>query len=318
MNARKNGGAHATEAKEPRTIDRAVDTLSKKREDKEAAYDQGELRGQKVRSATERLVTRTTSGILYVLVVLACLFAGSWPTAILMSAMSWLACSEFYRISRMLGRFPAEVVGLAAAAAFPVAAMFNPLVNDAVMLLLIIATGVWYVFNARASIADVAISVFAPVYTGFMLASVVSIRLYEPGVHGALLTLGVMGSIWANDALAYLVGSQIGRHKMAPKISPNKSWEGFWGGLVGSIGVWIIVALVGYEGLTIPMAICFGVVTGIAGVVGDLMESRIKRAAGVKDSGHFLPGHGGLLDRTDSLLLGCATAYFLLRLGGVI
>jgi phosphatidate cytidylyltransferase len=174
------------------------------------------------------------------------------------------------------------------------------------------------VFNARASIADVAISVFAPMYTGFMLASVVSIRLFESGVHGALLTLGVMGSIWANDALAYLVGSQIGRHKMAPKISPNKSWEGFWGGLVGSVAVWIIVALIGYEGLTIPMAVCFGVVTGIAGVVGDLMESRIKRAAGVKDSGHFLPGHGGLLDRTDSLLLGCATAYFLLRLGGVI
>jgi phosphatidate cytidylyltransferase len=309
---------HPHAHKQPRTIDRAADSIERKREANDVARAQGELRSQRARSATERLMTRTLSGIAYTFVVLICLFWGQWPTAILMAAMAWQSCSELFRIARMLGRYPAEFAGLAAAAAFPLAAMLSPQANDAVLLVLVLCVCVWYVFTTRASVADVAISIFAPVYTGFMLAAVVTIRLYAHGVDGAMLTLGVMGSVWASDALAYLVGSKLGRHRMAPKISPNKSWEGFWGGLVGSVAVWLILFAWGINGLTWPFAILCGVLTGIAGVVGDLVESRIKRTAGVKDSGNFLPGHGGLLDRTDSLLLASMTALLLLRLGGIL
>lgn len=104
---------------------------------------------------------------------------------------------------------------------------------------------------------------------------------------------------------------------MAPKISPHKTWEGFAGGIVGSIGVWLLMYAIHLPGVSLPIALLGGVGVGTIGVIGDLFESRLKRSAGVKDSGNFIPGHGGMLDRTDSILFGVMTAYFILRLGGL-
>ena len=103
-----------------------------------------------------------------------------------------------------------------------------------------------------------------------------------------------------------------------PRISPNKSWEGFAGGIVGCVIAWCIGAVLHVCGLTWPLAILCGVVESIIAVFGDLFESRIKRGVGVKDSGSILPGHGGLLDRTDSMLFGGFVCYFLLLLGGIL
>jgi phosphatidate cytidylyltransferase len=124
--------------------------------------------------------------------------------------------------------------------------------------------------------------------------------------------------VWANDSFAYLVGSTLGRHKMAPRISPKKSWEGFAAGMAGSIAVWVAVALLFPNiGVTVALALSIGFVVGVAVFVGDLFESRMKREAGVKDSGTLLPGHGGFLDRLDSLILVCLVAYWILWWGGV-
>jgi phosphatidate cytidylyltransferase len=117
----------------------------------------------------------------------------------------------------------------------------------------------------------------------------------------------------------------LGRHKMAPKISPKKSWEGFLAGMAGSVIVWTLVPVVaprmlpldGATGLTLPWAIATGFAVSIAVMIGDLVESRIKREAGVKDSGNSLPGHGGFLDRLDSLILVCLAAYWMLWWAGV-
>ena len=108
-------------------------------------------------------------------------------------------------------------------------------------------------------------------------------------------------TVWANDVFAYLVGVAIGRHKMAPKISPHKSWEGFAGGIVGAT---VVAAVVGkfWAGGEIWIWGLFGFMVALAAVGGDLAESRFKRAAGGKDSGRLLPGHGGLLDRFDATL----------------
>ena len=118
--------------------------------------------------------------------------------------------------------------------------------------------------------------------------------------------------------MAYFVGSAIGAHKLAPRISPSKSVEGFFGGIVGSVIVWVIMALFLVPDLDLALAVACGLVVGIASVVGDLFESRLKRGVGVKDSGNLIPGHGGLLDRSDSMLFGGTAAYFLLLFGGVL
>ena len=123
-----------------------------------------------------------------------------------------------------------------------------------------------------------------------------------------------MLSVWANDSFAYLFGSKFGKHKLAPRISPNKSWEGFYGGLLGSMLVWFLIAVFGAIDMNPLFALFFGVTEGIFSVVGDLFESRIKRGVGLKDSGSIMPGHGGLLDRTDSMIFGTMAAFLLFQL----
>lgn len=300
-------------------LDRQVDKLEARRAAKEGQRAAGKLAGQRARGATEKLLTRTTSGAIYALLIVACLFIGPFTTTLLVVCMAWLCCSEFFRMTRMGGRMPNEIYGLTAAILFPLAAYFRGVAGLAVILLLfLVAIAAWYVATPRAGIGDVAVSVFGPIYTSFAFSAIVLVRVSDKGVHGALLTLGVMLSLWANDAVAYLVGSRIGSHKLAPRISPNKSWEGFWAGLVGSVAVWVVLALAGVANIGVPLAAVIGLVVGIVGVVGDLFESRIKRGVGVKDSGNLIPGHGGLLDRSDSLLFGSIAAYILLLFGGIL
>lgn len=317
MDKEKNGAAETEHISVG--LDRQVDKLEARRAAKEGQRAAGKLAGQRARGATEKLLTRTTSGAIYALLIVACLFIGPFTTTLLVVCMAWLCCSEFFRMTRMGGRMPNEIYGLTAAILFPLAAYFRGVAGLAVLLLLfLVAIAAWYVATPRAGIGDVAVSVFGPIYTSFAFSAIVLVRVSDKGVHGALLTLGVMLSLWANDAVAYLVGSRIGSHKLAPRISPNKSWEGFWAGLVGSVAVWVVLALAGVANIGVPLAAVVGLVVGIVGVVGDLFESRIKRGVGVKDSGNLIPGHGGLLDRSDSLLFGSIAAYILLLFGGIL
>lgn len=305
-------------SKDPKNLDRVSDSLQTRRDAREGIRVIGGLKSQRARIWTERLITRTTSGAIYAIAVMACLFWGRVPTTVLISAMSWLCCSEFYRIVRMGGRMPNEFIGLSAAVLYPIVALVRPESASAVTLLLMLACGIWYVLTPRANISDAAITLFGAVYTGLLLSSIVSIRMSAPGLDGALLTLGTMGSVWINDAFAYFVGSRFGKHKLAPRISPNKSWEGLIGGLVGSVLIWFILVALNVQNITWPVALIAGVLCGLSGVVGDLFESRLKRSVGVKDSGNIMPGHGGLLDRTDSMLFACMMALFVLRFGGII
>jgi len=134
---------------------------------------------------------------------------------------------------------------------------------------------------------------------------------------GRVLALAVVISVWLSDMGAYFIGSLTGRHKMAPHISPKKSWEGFVAGVVGCLAVWLLVPLCPVADITWLQAIAVGLGVAVAAVIGDLAESRMKREAGVKDSGNSLPGHGGFLDRLDSLILVCLVAYWILWWSGV-
>ncbi len=299
-------------------INKVSDTMERRRAAREDARVIGGLRSQRFRSSAEKFITRSTYGLLYAAIILVCLFWGRVPTMFLVSAMSWLCGSEFYRMARLGGRMPNEFIGLAAAALYPLAALVSVEGQTGVTLLLMLAAGTWYVLTPRASISDAAITVFGAAYTGLLFSSVVVIRASYLGTEGALLTLGVMGSVWVNDATAYIFGSQFGKHKMAPRISPNKSWEGFVGGLLGSCLTWIALYALKVCGIRLLLALIGGLVCGVSGVIGDLFESRLKRAVGVKDSGNLIPGHGGLLDRSDSMLFATMTAYFVLHIGGIL
>ena len=264
------------------------------------------------------LVVRTAFGLVYAALFMGCLLFGTLPTALFVAAMSWLCCFEFFRMMRLDGKVPNELLGLTAAVLFPLSALVDPLWLTALIFLLVLTLGLWYVFSPRTRIADIAITAFGPIYTGFMLSSIVLLRDSMYGFPGALLPIGVCASLWVSDSFAYLVGSRFGKHKMVPKISPHKSWEGLFGGLAGSVIIWLILLATGMYRIDAVFAILTGLAVAILGVFGDLLESRIKRGVGVKDSGNLIPGHGGMLDRSDSLIFGCITAYLILKIGGVI
>ena len=269
----------------PAGLKRGMANLGTKNDSKAEGSTPEGPRGQGARGWTEKLLTRTTSGAVYTIVILACLFAGVMPTCAIVTAMAWLCCSEFLRL---------------------------------VLVLLLICCAIWYVATPRSNIADVALTAFAPIYTSLLFSCIVLIRRSDPTWIGGLLTLAAMGCIWVSDATAYFVGTKFGHHKLAPKISPNKSVEGFWGGLVGCVAVWVLVWALGLWNISLPLAVLIGACSGVISVVGDLFESRIKRGVGVKDSGDIMPGHGGLLDRSDSMLFGGMVIYVILHLGGVI
>jgi len=132
---------------------------------------------------------------------------------------------------------------------------------------------------------------------------------------GGYAVLTVFIGVWTCDSLAYFVGSAIGKHKIFPRVSPNKSWEGSIAGLIGSFIALLLIIRVGWlPGLDYTDAVMLGLITGVAGQIGDFAESLVKRDVGVKDSSNLLPGHGGAWDRLDSILFAAPLSYLYLTL----
>lgn len=268
---------------------------------------------------SSKLAVRTVVGAAYFFLVTGCLFLGITTTSVIVSLMACMCCWEFLRLCHGSGRQPNDGIALVVTALYPLAPLLNyGNVHLLATMVLLVALAVWYVSTPRTTISDVALTAFAAIYCGFSFSSVSLIRSCDAGLEGALLTFGVLGSIWLNDTFAYLVGSKFGKNKLAPRISPNKSIEGFWGGIIACMFIWLLLALLKVRGLTLIFAVPCGMVVGAMAVFGDLFESRIKRGFGVKDSGNLMPGHGGMLDRSDALLFGGMTAFLLLRVWGFV
>jgi len=135
-----------------------------------------------------------------------------------------------------------------------------------------------------------------------------AVRLHGAGAQGPVLLLFAMVIIWVGDSAAYFVGRWIGKHPLAPHLSPKKTWEGTAASFLGSL----IVALVFARFLTVPLPhlLAMAALGNVAGQIGDLLESAYKRSAGIKDSGSLLPGHGGVLDRIDALILAIPVVWY--------
>ena len=302
----------------PRRADEAVpeeDDRTRKERLKDFAQDKTP---KKLKNPTNFQV-RFRTGFVYIVVSVVCVLASEWTTLALLVAMAGITAGEFYYMLRQDAKLPNEMLGIIAAMLYPVSVFFLGLDGALyVSLALLLALIVWYVFWMRARVPDVGVSFFGAAYCGMLLSGIIVVREALPAPWGGVLVLGILLSVWANDSFAYLVGSKFGKHKLAPRTSPKKSWEGFFAGLAGSAVFWCLMTLVPGVTMSIPQAILFGLASGLMGVLGDLAESRIKRNSGFKDSGTIMPGHGGLLDRCDSLFLVAVTSAILLVAGGCI
>ncbi len=278
-----------------------AERAAKRQKMKQAALDKTP---KKLKNPSD-IQVRFRTGLVYTVVTVVCVLAGNIPMLLMLMAVAGICAGEFFYMLRSDAKLPNEMLGIVAAVL---------LVNLALLLALL----VWYVFWTRARIPDVGVSFFGAAYTGLLLCGLVIVRQSLGNPWGGVLVLLIFLSVWANDSFAYLVGCRFGKHKLAPRTSPNKSWEGFLAGLVGSMAFWCVMTLVPGVTMGIPIALLFGLICGLMSVLGDLAESRIKRNSGFKDSGTIMPGHGGLLDRSDSLFLTSITAAILLVAGGCI
>jgi phosphatidate cytidylyltransferase len=166
-----------------------------------------------------------------------------------------------------------------------------------------------------AGIAAISVTLFGLMYVPWLLNFIQKIN-YFPHANGTLYVLYFLIVTKMSDSGAYAIGSLIGKHKMIPRVSPGKTWEGFGGALFASAGASVLFAwLAGprLTGMNLGHAVVLGLLLGAAAVIGDLIESLFKREAGIKDSGHYFPGIGGILDLLDSLLFNAPLMYLYLR-----
>lgn len=267
--------------------------------------------GIQPRSFARRAGTAIVFGAVVLIVIV---FGRQWGMAVAFGIFAALSADEYFSLERLEGRTPYQVLGIAAAGLIPMGAALaghTGLLFMASLVIMLVA--IWHVFSPASTAADAAETLFGAVYPG-MLAFLVATRGLSDGV---FLALALVISVWVEDIAAYVVGSLAGRHKVAPRISPAKSWEGLLAGVAGCVAVWVALPLVTHVDLSAGLALMTGVTVALGAFVGDLFESRLKREAGVKDSGTALPGHGGFLDRLDSLIFAGVVAYWVLWFGGM-
>lgn len=258
----------------------------------------------------KNLGVRTLSGAVLGVVVIGAILWGAWPTAIVASLICVGAITELFDMATkcMPNLKPNIFLALGLGAAMVTCTALNP---DPMMLLVgVLFVPLFFVVEVfrkePAPLENMAFSSLVMMYVALPLVLLMLIGGGE-GEWEPARVLVVIFTVWVNDIFAYLVGCSIGKHKMCPTISPKKSWEGFAGGVIFAVA---FAMAAGYmmEG-DVLMWGGLGLVIALAGVVGDLLESKIKRECGVKDSGALIPGHGGVLDRFDALLLAVPVAY---------
>lgn len=258
------------------------------------------------------LISRVLVGAVGLPLVLGLVWLGGWWLAGLVLVAAVIAVHEFVTVTRPLRPLtPALYIGVALAVVLA-RTSGGVWMLGGVLSTFVLAFAASVLAKTRApSTVAIAATVLGAGWIGFGLAHLLLLR--DVHHHGRLLAFTVLLTVWAADTFAYFGGRLIGRHKMAPTLSPGKTWEGF---VIGSIaGVFVsFVALYDtrHAYLRVWEAVVLGAVVVLAAVVGDLFESMLKRDMQVKDTGSLLGGHGGVVDRIDALLFAGPAAYYLI------
>ncbi len=272
---------------------------------------------------------RVLTALVLIPIVLVLVFLGprwQWLFTLAVAAVAAMAGWEYMALSRRCGANPPRIATMVALLALFAVNFEWPDLTPALFGILGLALLVYCTFfkPVAETIADASASIFCLLYTGLTLIALPSLR---EEANGPSLLVFLLCVVWSGDTAAYYAGRAWGRHKMAPSLSPGKTWEGAIASVAGSAVIAAVLvsvatimqepsnsAVLSWLERTFPSAVLsypdemlywlvLAVVINVAAQVGDLAESALKRSAGVKDSGNLLPGHGGVLDRIDALLL---------------
>jgi phosphatidate cytidylyltransferase len=260
--------------------------------------------------SSPRFAREVTAGILAVPSIWIIGWSHPYVFDATIALVASLALYEFLILGRRKGYvLPVPVcigVMLFVIAAF----VFEPISVEMGVFLALLVIPAWYVISSAGlddALPSSAIAVLATLYVGMLAGSL--IRLRGDFVVGWKLIFYLLLVVWLGDAGAYYVGKSLGRHKLSPRISPKKTVEGLAGGIAVSIIAAVVVHLTFFKEIPLIHAVISGVILSVAGVIGDLAESMWKRSAAVKDSGTLIPGHGGFLDRFDSIFFTAPILY---------
>jgi phosphatidate cytidylyltransferase len=256
------------------------------------------------------LFSRIVVVVVLLPVVIGLVYLGGWWLFALALVGGLLALHELYEMARelrplVLGGYLGYIVTLLALQLGGIQWMLGGLLATFVFAFVVYGLG-----GVRQSATQsFGVTLLGVAWVGGGIGCLLLIR--DIPEFGFWAVMAVLFTVFAADTGAFFVGRTFGRHRMAPAISPKKSWEGLVGGLVAAVGMaFVILYKDRDEFLTIPQSLVLGLVIAIAAVLGDLFESAIKRDLDVKDSGNLLGGHGGVLDRLDSLLWAGPAAFF--------
>ena len=250
---------------------------------------------------------------------LAAIWAGGWYLTTLVAIFMGLAAWEYVTLFHLGGLQPARLLVVGGTLLLLLGRMINGFDSAAWMITLLILFGMTYHLVAYErgrdpAGTDFSVTMAGILYIGWLGAYFISLRSLPEGMWWVLVVLaGVMFA----DSGAYFIGKGFGRHLLSPRLSPKKTWEGYFGGIiVGLVLTTLLAALiqgsVGPDSTITPLrGALVGLVMGVVPTLGDLGESMIKRQMGVKDSGNILPGHGGAFDRVDSWLWAVAIGYYM-------
>lgn len=254
------------------------------------------------------------SGVGLAGIVIGTLFVGAPALFTLAFVFVLVAQAELYTVLKASGHSPAVLLGVVCGGTLLIVTyVYGPValvIMLAASLLLILA---WGLTVPAARMRSMVVSTYLGVLYGPFLVGFAVLLLRGPD--GLVLTATFIGMTALHDAGAYLVGRKLGRHPMAPRMSPQKSWEGFAAGTLVCVALSVAV-LPFVHPFTVLLALKLALVMSVVAPLGDLAESLVKRDLGVKDMGSLMPGHGGLFDRIDAIIFAAPFAYFLLRVVG--
>jgi phosphatidate cytidylyltransferase len=273
--------------------------------------------------------TRTLVAAVGIPLAVGAVLAGGWVLSGVLAVLAVLAALEFFRLVEVKGARPLSIAGAVVAGLYVALAAIDPAAGPdgagfaalTVLALLSIAVlAIWTRGATGQPLLAVSTTLTGAIYAGALLSFGLFLRhlpQHDGMWHGTALVFAPILLTWANDTFAYFVGRARGRRKLIPSVSPGKSVEGAIGGLIGTV---LVAVAYGYVLRLFPTyrigpveAAVLGLLVSVAAQVGDLVESLFKRDVGVKDSGRLLPGHGGALDRFDSLLFTLPLGYYFFR-----
>lgn len=288
------------------------------------------------------LVRRWAVALVGIPIVVVVLYVGSWALAVTVAAIAVIATDEFYRLARSKGALPVAWLGMPTAAALVLLSGAAPTGDAFAASALVLLGGVTFLtlvavtfFRSPGSapLWSASATLFGAIYGGLALAVIPLLHAFpflngwagaeaSPWAGVAVVALPLTAT-WVGDATAFFAGSAWGKRRLAPAISPKKSWEGAIAGVLGAgagAAIWYVIVdgVLPEAPLSVPLVALVGSALGVTAIVGDLVESMLKRDAGVKDSGTLLPGHGGVLDRIDALIFSLPVSYLLLRVLEVV